>query len=512
MNTSPQTRKLFGRPSALSFVALSLFGCSGGGGDIVVLPGSGGTSTTVGGNTGTSSGGATNSQQGGALTTATGGKATTSSTGGAQNPSTGGIASTATGGFGVSSGGAVNAGGAPTGGKATGGAVSAGGTATGGAVNAGGAPTGGKATGGAVSAGGKATGGVTTETGGVTTATGGATSTSNEIWISPTGSDTNPGTKASPMFNFCDFTNKTGACYKLCPGGTSCTPGTIWAMTGTYNYKVTQKTTSTFNGTAASNLNLFAEAGATPVFNFTGMAIDDANRGIQIGGNYWHVKGITVTKAGDTGIFVMGNYNTIEQCIAHHNEDAGIVVGVNSSVAGSGSNNLFLNCDSYQNWDTATNGENADGFGAKKSSGGVNNTFRGCRAWDNADDGYDFYGWTESITLENCWAISQCKTTFDSNSDGNGFKLGDETSGSGAAHKLTKCYATDNKYGSSGKGILKNGNPSAITCSGCYSWGNKASDDMTSGVTTTAPGSATAAKMIAAMRNADGSLPDPSTL
>jgi len=45
---------------------------------------------------------------------------------------------------------------------------------------------------------------------------------------------------------------------------------------------------------------------------------------------------------------------------------------VNSDVTGSGSNNLILNCDSYQNSDTQTNGESADYFGAKENPGGGN--------------------------------------------------------------------------------------------------------------------------------------------
>jgi len=93
--------------------------------------------------------------------------------------------------------------------------------------------------------------------------------------------------------------------------------------------------------------------------------------------------------AGDTGIFVMGNNNIIEQCASHHNQDAGIVIGINSSRAGTGLNNLILNCDSYMNYDPATNG-GMRWFGAKENTGGTGNIFRGCRAWENSDDGFDF--------------------------------------------------------------------------------------------------------------------------
>ncbi len=378
--------------------------------------GSGGTTAASGGAT-TAKGGATAAS--GGTTTAKGG-ATTASGG----TNTSGGATTASGGATTTSGGATTtSGGATTasGGLKTGGAGGSGGatTASGGSTIAAGGAT---VAGGTTGTGGKATGGVgpggATGTGGATTGTGGTTggTAANEFWVSPTGDDSNPGTKDSPMFSVCwDDSDaspavKQGACYKICPSGGSClaSGATIWVMDGTYKYTATQKIGSTKLGTAAGPYNVFAVAGAKPVFDFSALPVDAKSRGIQVQGDYWHVKGITVTKAGDAGIFVMGNNNTIEQCISHANADMGIAIGVNSSRSGTPANNLILNCDSYQNNDTANGGENADGFGAKKNTGGSGNVFRGCRAWDNSDDGFDFYGWAPAITVDNCWAVSQC--------------------------------------------------------------------------------------------------------
>jgi hypothetical protein len=373
-----------------------------------------------------------------------------------------------------------------------------------------------------VTGGAPGTGGATATATGGTTGVGGSTGGVNEIWVSPTGSDdTGTGTKDSPFFSICYDDNnvtpniKLGACYKLCPASTGCNAagGTIWVMDGTYKYKAVQKIGSTKLGTASAPFNIFAVAGAKPVLDFSALPVNKDSRGLQMGGDYWHVKGLTITKAGDTGIFVMGNNNTVEQCVAHHNQDAGIVVGVNKDRSGSGKNNLFLNCDSYQNNDEATNGANADGFGAKENTGGTGNIFRGCRAWDNADDGFDFYGWDSPITVDNCWAISQSKTTGGSASNGNGFKLGGNNVS--AVHILKDLYATDNKYAASpgNCGFTNNHNPASMTCTGnCEAWGNSTDDQNIAGVGTTAPGSATAAKMIAVQRNADGSLPAISSL
>jgi hypothetical protein len=311
------------------------------------------------------------------------------------------------------------------------------------------------------------------------------------------------------LFTLCDDDAKTGACYKICPtGGCLAGGGTIWVMNGTYKYSTTQKIGSTKLGTASAQYNVFAEEGAQPVFDFSALPVDGDSRGIQLQGDYWHIKGITVTKAGDTGIFVMGNHNTIERCVIHHNQDAGLVIGVNSSRDGSGTNNLILNCDSYQNFDESTKGENADGFGMKENTG-AGNVFRGCRAWDNADDGWDLYGWTSPVTIENCWAINQAKSVGGSASDGNGFKLGGDSVS--AKHILKDLYSTGNgtgSYGSSGCGFTNNSNPASLSCTGtCASWGNKKADTGVSGVGTSAPSGATAQKMIDAKRTADGSLP-----
>jgi hypothetical protein len=473
-------------------------GTTGSGG---VTTGSGGTTTASGGTT-TASGGTTTAS--GGTTTASGGSRTGGTTASGGTTTAAGGTTTASGGS--RTGGTTTASGGTT--TAAGGTTTAsGGARTGGSTGAGGATTG--------------TGGTTTASGGArtggTTGAGGTTTAGNEVWVSPTGNDdTGTGTKDSPLFSVCwddsDNSIKKGGCYKLCPVGVGCsaTGGTIWVMDGTYKYTATQKFGSSKLGTASGPLKVFAVSGAKPVFDFSALPVDDKSRGIQISGDYWHIKGITVTNAGDTGIFVMGNNNTIEQCIAHHNKDAGMVVGVNSDRSGSGSNNLFLNCDSYQNNDTQTNGENADGFGAKENSA-PGNVFRGCRAWDNADDGWDFYGWGSPITVENCWAISQAKTTKGSASDGNGFKLGgDDVS---AAHVLKNLYATDNNYGTSACGFTNNNNPASMTCTGtCAAWGNGTATKNIGGVGTSAPGSATAAKMIAAQRNADGSLPDINSL
>src|SRR6266481_6224229 len=89
------------------------------------------------------------------------------------------------------------------------------------------------------------------------------------------------------------------------------------------------------------------------------------------------------------------------------------------------SNNLVLNCDSIRNYDAPVGG-NADGFTAKWSLG-PGNVFRGCRAWENSDDGWDLWMETSTVLINTCWAFRNGSNVFASgsfNGNGNGFKLG----------------------------------------------------------------------------------------
>ena len=124
-------------------------------------------------------------------------------------------------------------------------------------------------------------------------------------------------------------------------------------------------------------------------------------------------------------------------------------------------------------------GENADGFGMKEASG-TGNKFIGCRAWENADDGYDFYAWIGTVKLENCWAYRSARNASftGSDSDGNGFKLGGDNMGGN--HTLTNCSAWDNKA----RGFTNNSGSNS-SCSGCTSCANGTSGDQgVSGITT----------------------------
>jgi len=283
-----------------------------------------------------------------------------------------------------------------------------------------------------------------------------------DIFVAPNGTDSNPGTMNAP-------TTLTAAITRIQPGQT------IQMRGGTYNFSATITIARGNNGTASQPKNLFAFGSERPVLNFSAQSFSSSNRGIQLNGFFWHFRGLDVMGAGDNGIFIGGNNNTIERCVTHDNRDSGLQLGRHSSSAPQSewpANNLILNCDSFDNFDP-DNGEDADGFACKLTTG-PGNVFRGCIAHHNVDDGWDLFTKTDTgpispVTIENCisfsnGAVSNGGTT--TNSDGNGFKLGGD--GIPVNHIIRRSIAFGNKK----HGITFNSNPGSITVTNCTSFNN----------------------------------------
>lgn len=273
---------------------------------------------------------------------------------------------------------------------------------------------------------------------------------------------------------------------KLAPGDT------LFCRGGQYDYDAT--IALNMAGTAAKPIAIFAYDDERPIFDFR--RIDYGARGITLSADcrYIHIKGLTIRYTGKNGLHNQGSYCTFELLDVYGNGDTGI------QMKGAGGHNLILNCDSHDNFDyqlggtsSADFGGNADGF-ADKQYTGAGNTYRGCRAWRNSDDGWDFY---QRVTAGGRTVIEDCicflngpqeydmrdhprydkdKAWFDQFKtprrivdddgesatvslehyrnwgNGNGFKLG----GGRTVHdvKLVKCLAVDNTV----KGFDQNNN------------------------------------------------------
>jgi pectate disaccharide-lyase len=303
------------------------------------------------------------------------------------------------------------------------------------------------------------------------------------IYISPSGSDSNAGTLASPFYSLSTAVNHAVA-------GT-----TIYVRGGTFNYSSTVNLTQ--SGTSSSPITIIAYTGEQPVFNYSTQAYAAANRGIVLSGNYWYIKGLEICYAGDNGMKLEGSYNTIELCVFHHNGDSGLQLGFghvfSDTHPGISSNdgsycayNQIINCDSYYNFDFDSKGGDADGFSCKMHQG-KGNVFKGCRSYHNSDDGWDLFETDYAVEIINCWTwhngdkadftdiyLAKMGTTMSSFSgNGNGFKLGGNGTGGSSVgtHIVKNCIAFDTVYGSK-KGFDQNSHKGGVQVYNCVSFAN----------------------------------------
>jgi hypothetical protein len=222
---------------------------------------------------------------------------------------------------------------------------------------------------------------------------------------------------------------------------------------------------NTPQGTEQQRIVVTAYPGEIPILDFSIQPKERDYHGIRLNANYWHLIGITIRNASHNGIRMDGAFNILEQLTAYGNHDTGI------HLAGGALGNLIKNCDSFHNFNydparTPRIGNNADGFGAKFLIG-PGNVFHGCRAWENSDDGFDFWEAANTIVVENCWAFGNGDASVFDNPDnfegnGNGFKLGGNNVR--GDHIVKRSVAFEN-FGASGnaKGFDFNNNPGAMT-------------------------------------------------
>ena len=275
------------------------------------------------------------------------------------------------------------------------------------------------------------------------------------IWVAP-GAFGN-GTKEDPMSIY-------EAVKYVMPGQT------IVLKEGVYSMTAPLKIERGIDGTAENKIYMVAdpEAKTRPVFNFGGF-----HTGITLGGDYWVMRGFDVTKTADAqkGLQISGNYNLVDSVNAYYNGNTGIQISRYSSTdlyEDWPKYNTILNCTSYGNADAGF--EDADGFAAKLTVG-EGNVFDGCIAHHNADDGWDLYakvqtGAIGSVTIRNC--VTYANGYLEDGSiagNGNGFKMGGESIS--GKHILENCIVYDNRS----KGIDSNSCQDIIV-KNCISFNN----------------------------------------
>src|SRR4029079_14880619 len=235
---------------------------------------------------------------------------------------------------------------------------------------------------------------------------------------------------------------------------------------GVYMFSGTSDTIAvSFSKAGGTNnpIKYFAYPGETPIFDLYNLKPQQRVTGLDVHTNWIHIKGLEVRGVqqqvtGDCwSVRIQGSNNVIEQVNAHHGQAPGFFIT-------SGSNNLILNGASHETSDPREGGGNGDGFGCHSSGGG--NVIRGCRAWSNSDDGYDFINAAGSCTVEQSWSWSNGYQpgTMTAAGNGAGFKAGgygsppSVPSGGAATHTVRQCLAFRNRA----QGFYGNHHPGRI--------------------------------------------------
>ena len=179
-------------------------------------------------------------------------------------------------------------------------------------------------------------------------------------------------------------------------------PGdTLYLHGGTYEF--TDKVSVNKQGSASKRIVIAGYPGENVLLDFH--KVPYGTRGLTIHANslYVHIKDLSIAWSGKNNLYCEGSYCLFENLDIYGSADTGCQMK-------NGGNNTILNVDSHDNFDyenmrgaVADFGGNADGFADKQHSGAPNH-YIGCRAWNNSDDGWDFFQRRSSgnTIIENC--------------------------------------------------------------------------------------------------------------
>jgi hypothetical protein len=257
---------------------------------------------------------------------------------------------------------------------------------------------------------------------------------------------------------------------------------TVYVRGGVYRFSGSTASVGvafTKSGSAGKPIRYFAYQGETPIIDLFELKPQARVTGLDIRANWLHLRGFEVRGTrqivvGDSwSVRIRGDNNIVEQLNVHDGQAPGIFIS-------SGASNLILNCDSHHNYDPLEQGGNADGFGCHSSGG--NNVLRGCRAFENSDDGFDFINAPGTCIAEGSWAFRNgyIPDTNNAGANGAGFKSGGfgeppNTPASGAPrHTIRNCVA----FGNRAIGIYANHHPGGIDFFNNTSFDNPANFDM----------------------------------
>ncbi|MET7419230.1 sigma-70 family RNA polymerase sigma factor [Dactylosporangium sp. NPDC005555] len=260
------------------------------------------------------------------------------------------------------------------------------------------------------------------------------------IVVSPSGADTGDGSVDRP------FATLSKAAAVVRPGQTIALRG------GTY--RPVDPVTITTSGTAEQRITLTNYRDELPVIDASRIPAD--KWAVTQQADHWTVQGLEIKGSRSHAYVCLAcKHNVFRRLSVHDNVESGLTLRDDGTV-----DNQVLDSDFYRNRNPADRGQTGIGLGIKFGTGD-GNVVRGCRAFDNADDGFDLGDFHSPVTLEYNWAYGNGVNRWsvrDWQSNGNGFTLGGGSPPAAAAHKLRHNAAWDNIH----HGFADSGNNAAL--------------------------------------------------
>ncbi|WP_236354929.1 right-handed parallel beta-helix repeat-containing protein [Konateibacter massiliensis] len=264
-----------------------------------------------------------------------------------------------------------------------------------------------------------------------------------DYYISPSGSDSNAGTYASPYKSITKAQSVASSGDTVYMLGGTYSDFTIASSDSNYNY-VHDITKSGITYRAYSSQN-------PPIFDFSNVSTSKRVAAFRVASGVtnvtflcMYVTNVKVGSQKQSECFRIEGNATFNQVYCYNNEANGFYF-VNNGTG------QCIKCDAYNNIGaTSTSIGNTDGFGAHGN--GV--TFTQCRAWNCSDDGFDCITSKGSNTFDTCWAYN-----MNAGGDSNGFKIGGYGTGTVPStvpvHTVKYCLAANN----AGHGFYANHQP-----------------------------------------------------
>ncbi|MCW6005865.1 sigma-70 family RNA polymerase sigma factor [Micromonospora sp. CPCC 205371] len=230
-------------------------------------------------------------------------------------------------------------------------------------------------------------------------------------------------------------------------------PGQTIALRGG-TYRPTEPVTIDTSGTPERRITLSNYRDERPVIDASQVPAEHWT--VTHRGGYWTVQGLEIKNSRSHAYVCLScRGNAFRRLSIHDNVRSGLTLRDPGTV-----DNQVLDSDFYRNYDPADQGRSGVGL-AIKFGAGTRNVVRGCRAFDNADSGFDLGEFAGAVRLEYNWAYGNGVNRWnapDWQSNADGFHLGGTPP---AAHVLRH----NASWANAGNGFSDGGNSGRLELS-----------------------------------------------